>query len=126
MFISFSCLGEGNKMAETVDLSRPWRNYFLDSKASFMHGNLWLLGADCESTQTDRFSTASKVCWMQQIYDGMQPGSIFCPRLREYRAQTRKCFYLSQSGTTCSHNTTREAARVCCAPATSLASSLQE
>lgn len=36
-------------MAETVDISRPWRNGFLNNKASFMHGNLWLLGADCES-----------------------------------------------------------------------------
>lgn len=33
-------------------------------------GSLWLLGADCEiceSTQTARFSAASKICWMQQI-----------------------------------------------------------
>lgn len=49
MFISFCFLGKGNKMVETVDISRPWRYYFLDSKASFMHGNLWLLWADCES-----------------------------------------------------------------------------
>lgn len=121
--------GEWNKMAESSKISDPWSNCFLNSIASIMHGSLWLLGADCkicEATQTVRFSAALKICWMQQIHNGMQPGSVFHPRLREYKAYTRKCFYLSHSATTSSHNTTRETARVCCAPAISLASTLWE
>lgn len=117
------------EMADTVKISNSWKNGFLNIMASFVHGSLWLLGADCEiceSTQTARFSAASKICWMQQIHEGMQPGSVFWPRLRESKAYTRKCFSLSHSGTTPSHNTTRETARVCCAPAISLASPLQE
>lgn len=119
--------GEWNKTAGSSKISDPWSNGFLNSIASIMHGSLWLLGAHCkicEATQTARFSAALKICWMQQIHNGMQPGSVFHPRLREYKAYTRKCFYLSHSATTSSHNTTRETARVCCAPAISLASPL--
>lgn len=130
LFLWAGCVfAYGITWLKTVKTSKSQTNSFLNSMASFMHGSLWLLGADCEiceSTETARFSAAPKICWMQQIHDGMQPGSVFCSRLREYKAYTRKCFYLSHSGTTSSHNTTRETARVYCAPATSLASPSQE